>query len=323
MLSLASLGILFIAGVTSAAPIVPAVTVQDNDAGAGAAFASQTAKKVAALRAAPTYLDRLKLLEDKDFVFDFKNPPTTDGVTRGAGGTTVNGIPSNFPAITGTGVSMTVGFLNPCAINSPHVHPRASEINFSVNTTLQTGFLLENGDAFHLVDIPAGSAVAIPQGAIHFEMNPSCEAAMFVAGFNNEDPGVTSIAQRFFGLPSSVVGAALGGLGVVVVAEMSYLIPDNVIQGVDECLARCGLKPTKQTTFEQQPRISANAYPEGALESATAALAAAGTGIATALIKQTAATATADRFSSAIPTAASMSGWKRETYPQPTVFAAF
>ena len=59
---------------------------------------------------------------------------------------------------------------------------------------------------------------------------------MFVAGFNNEDPGVTSIAQRcmlisyviyslsdahiVFGLPPTVVGAALGGLGVVEVSEL-------------------------------------------------------------------------------------------------------
>jgi hypothetical protein len=35
-----------------------------------------------------------------------------------------------------------------------------------------------------------------PQGAIHFEMNPSCEKAMFVAGFNGEDPGVDQVAQR-------------------------------------------------------------------------------------------------------------------------------
>ena len=162
---------------------------------------------------------------------------------------------------------------------------------------------------------------------------------MFVAGFNNEDPGVTSIAQRcmlisyviyslsdahiVFGLPPTVVGAALGGLGVVEVSELSYLIPDNVIQGVDECLARCGLEPTKQTTAEQQPRISANAYPEGALESATAELAAASTGIATSIIKQTAATATADAASSATPMASSTSEWKRDVYPQPTVFPAF
>ena len=81
-------------------------------------------------------------------------------------------------------------------MNTPHVHPRATEINFSLNTTLRGGVLIENGARFAELDIRPGTATIFPQGAIHFEMNPSCEAAMFVAGFNNEDPGVTSIAQR-------------------------------------------------------------------------------------------------------------------------------
>ena len=113
MFSFATLSTLLFVGAAVAAPSVPSVTVQAEDAEASAALASQSAEKVAALRAAPTYLDRLKLLEDKDFVFDFKNPPTADGVTRGAGGTTVNGIPTNFPAITGTGVSMSESTLLP------------------------------------------------------------------------------------------------------------------------------------------------------------------------------------------------------------------
>jgi hypothetical protein len=49
---------------------------------------------------------------------------------------------------------------------------------------------------FAEIDIAPGSATVFPQGAIHFEMNPSCEEAMFVAGFNGEDPGVNQVAQR-------------------------------------------------------------------------------------------------------------------------------
>lgn len=81
-------------------------------------------------------------------------------------------------------------------MNTPHTHPRATEINFSINTTLQAGFLAENGARFVNVELAAGSAAIFPQGAIHFEFNPSCEAAMFVAAFNNEDPGVQQVAQR-------------------------------------------------------------------------------------------------------------------------------
>ena len=91
---------------------------------------------------------------------------------------------------------MTIGFLGPCGMNTPHTHPRATEINFSVNTTLRAGFLEENGARFVDVELAAGSAAVFPMGAIHFEMNPSCEPAMFVAAFDGEDPGVGQVAQR-------------------------------------------------------------------------------------------------------------------------------
>jgi hypothetical protein len=121
-----------------------------------------------------------------------------------------------------------------------------------------------------------------PQGAIHFEMNPTCETAMFVASFNGEDPGVNQVAQRctsassvyvrlhpslrnclVFGLPPDIVGAALGGLGVQDVADLESLIPDNVVLGVDECLQRCGIERVAQPTAQRQPRVAANAFPAG------------------------------------------------------------
>jgi oxalate decarboxylase/phosphoglucose isomerase-like protein (cupin superfamily) len=227
----------------------------------GAAAPSSVAALVAQLRTAPTEVDRFRLLSDDQFLFDFVNPGTTVGVTTGAGGRTVAATSENFPAIVGNGVSMTIGFLGPCGMNSPHTHPRATEINFSVNTTLRGGVLIENGARFAEIDIAPGSATVFPQGAIHFEMNPSCEEAMFVAGFNGEDPGVNQVAQRYFGLPPDIVGAALGGLGVQQVADLEALIPDNVILGVDECLQRCGITRTGQPTAQRQPRVSANAFP--------------------------------------------------------------
>lgn len=117
-------------------------------------------------------------------------------MTTGAGGHTVAASSENFPAVVGNGVAMTIGFLGPCGMNTPHTHPRATEINFSVNTTLRAGFLMENGARFVDVELKAGSAAVFPMGAIHFEMNPSCEPAMFVAAFDGEDPGVNQVAQR-------------------------------------------------------------------------------------------------------------------------------
>lgn len=148
------------------------------------------------------------------FVFDFLNPPGGSGETVGAGGHTVAASSATFPALIGTGMAMTIGFLGPCGFNTPHTHPRATEFNFVVNSTLSAGLLTENGARFVFNEVPAGSAAIFPRGAIHFEMNNGCgkcyrpclrkislthkssEPAMFVAGFNDEDPGVDQIAQR-------------------------------------------------------------------------------------------------------------------------------
>ncbi|KAJ7716131.1 RmlC-like cupin [Mycena metata] len=218
--------------------------------------------QVAALRLDPTQVDRINTLSpDTQYTFDFFHP--TAGIVQGAAGHTVAADTATFPAVVGNGVGMTVGFLGPCAINSPHTHPRATEINFSVNGTLRTGMLAENGARFVVNELPPGSMTVFPQGAIHFEMNTGCEVAMFVAAFNAEDPGVLQVAQRFFGLPVDIVQATLGGLGVVEVEGLAAMIPDNVVAGTDECLARCGLTRPVQPTLQQQPRVSGNAFPTG------------------------------------------------------------
>ncbi|KAJ7485707.1 RmlC-like cupin domain-containing protein [Mycena latifolia] len=189
------------------------------------------------------------------------NPPSGDtpsGIVAGAAGHTVEAFSANFPAVIGNGVAMTIGFLGACAVNTPHTHPRATELNFSVNGTLRTGLLTENGARFIVNDLPPGSMTVFPQGAIHFEMNTGCDPAMFVAGFNSEDPGVMSLAQRFFGLPADVVSATMGELGVEEIEGFASLIPDNIAVGTAECLERCGLAPPDaQPTNQLQANVNA------------------------------------------------------------------
>ncbi|OCH89623.1 RmlC-like cupin [Obba rivulosa] len=220
------------------------------------------AQLVAQLRDAPTAVNRLALLQDGDFVFNFLN--ATTGVTTGAAGHTVAASSSNFPALIDNGMAMTVGFLGPCALNSPHIHTRATEFNYIVSGNVSAGFLAENGARFVFNDILTGQAIIFPKGVIHFEMNNGCDDALFVAVFNDEDPGVNQVAQRFFGLPPDVVSATLGDIGVQNVANLESKIPDNVIFGTQECLQRCGLNGTdNQPTLQRQPRVAANALPSG------------------------------------------------------------
>ena len=94
------------------------------------------------LELAPTAADRVNMLTDSDFVYDFLAPPN-GSVTTGLGGHTVKSDRKLMPALIGTGVSMTLGFIGPCGFNTPHTHPRGSEINVIVEGRLATEFVTE------------------------------------------------------------------------------------------------------------------------------------------------------------------------------------
>jgi len=206
------------------------------------------------LKNAITASERINILDkNSDFVFDFK----TANATKGAGGRTVSANIANFPALFGGGLAMTLGFMNPCSLNSPHTHPRATEVLLSLNGTLQSGFFAENGARFVMNTIEPKTAAVFPKGSIHFQANLACQPAFFVATLSNEDPGTLQIAQNFFGLPSEVIAASLGSLGVQEVQALAKHIPDNLIQAVDSCFAQCGLTKTEpQPTAQQRPPTS-------------------------------------------------------------------
>ncbi|KAL8972115.1 MAG: hypothetical protein Q9183_000709 [Haloplaca sp. 2 TL-2023] len=199
---------------------------------------------IARLLLAPKAPERIKLIQpDAAFKFDFASPPA-DTDTRGLGGHTVRADRESFPALIGTGVSMSVGFIGPCGFNTPHTHPRSSEINIVVQGALQTQFTLENGARTIHNTLGTNQMTVFPQGALHTEFNPNCEDAVFVAGFASEDPGVQSAAQTFFGFDQAVVEAAIGqdftfeGKDI---ETFRSLIPANVAAGVESCLRKCGI----------------------------------------------------------------------------------
>ncbi|KAF9696859.1 hypothetical protein EKO04_005228 [Ascochyta lentis] len=179
-------------------------------------------------------------------VFSFNNampaPNATGGATKAANIET-------FPILTGLGISTTLGFLSPCGINTPHVHPRATEfLTLVEGSNLKFGYVLENG----LVKSGQNPEIAgalnkfegtvFPQGAIHFQFNDNCDAATFVASLNSEDPGTSQIAQNFFALNAGVVNATLGFPKTIDgknIEEFRKAIPANLAQDVDVCLARC------------------------------------------------------------------------------------
>ncbi|KAK7184629.1 hypothetical protein DPSP01_000355 [Paraphaeosphaeria sporulosa] len=179
-------------------------------------------------------------------VFDFNNATPAKGAL---GGATKAANIETFPILTGLGISTTLGFLDACGINTPHVHPRATEFLTVVEGEIDFGYILENG----LVAAGKNAEVAgtlskfqgtvFPQGAIHYQINNQCNPAKFVATLDNEDAGTLQMAQAFLGLNADVVNATLGfpkEINGQNIQEFRKYLPVNIAQSVDICLKKCG-----------------------------------------------------------------------------------
>lgn len=188
--------------------------------------------------------------------FDFKAAPT-----GGDGGRILVATEKNFPLLVGENIAGAVAFIEPCGMNSPHTHPRATEFLTVVEGELEVGFVMENGlFAAAAKDINALAfpfnttlkqfeATIFPQGSIHFQFNPTCERSIFVAALNSADPGTSQIAQNFFTLDEEIVDIALGVTGGQRVNKLDPSsvdqfrnnLPANLVRAVDSCKAKCGM----------------------------------------------------------------------------------
>lgn len=190
------------------------------------ARAATTPDRAAAVRNAITHVDKINALTDEEFVFDFKDPNLKK--TTGAGGTLTSANVGNFAALVGNGLALTIGEMAPCGANSPHSHPRATEILLLLNGELSAGFLTENGSRFVVQNLTEYSAMVFPAGSIHFQANYGCDPIKFVAALSDEDPGTLQVAQRYFALSADIVGASLGGLGVQEVEDLASKVSSQM-----------------------------------------------------------------------------------------------
>lgn len=119
--------------------------------------------------------ERVNMLNDSQFVFDFFNPVAGAISSNGPNGHITSAKLDTFPVLVTQGVSMSVGFLGPCGLNTLHTHPRATEFNFAVNGTLRTEMIQENRVRVVTNDVAPGQLAIFPRGSIYFEQNIGCD----------------------------------------------------------------------------------------------------------------------------------------------------
>lgn len=200
----------------------------------------------------------------------FPNPPNAandtfqyinNTVLPPTGGTIFLSTINNFPALGATGLSQAVGFVNPCGVNTPHWHPRANEFLTVTQGSLIGALLLESdagsGNVVGGAKPPVGpytqvettlanyTGMLFPKGLVHWQFNPECEPAVFVAGFDVADPGRVEAARAFFsGEPDELLEASVGYSEFLTPAQIKGLRPalsSSFTAIVESCAKKCGI----------------------------------------------------------------------------------
>ncbi|KAF2005321.1 hypothetical protein P154DRAFT_425284 [Amniculicola lignicola CBS 123094] len=134
----------------------------------------------------------------KATVFDFNK-----AVPLGNGGALKPANMDTFPILTDLRIASTIGFIDPCGMNTPHIHPRSAGFNTVVEGRLEFGYVLENnlmttsGSGLITGSLDRFQSTVFPMGAIHYGFNPNYERAVFVAGFNSADLGVEEFLMKY------------------------------------------------------------------------------------------------------------------------------
>lgn len=182
-------------------------------------------------------------------------------VTPPTGGSIVLSTVNNFPALGATGLASAVGFVNPCGLNTPHWHPRANEILTVVQGELVGALILEDDSGAGNVvgakppvigaqaqintTLSNYTSMLFPKGLVHWQFNPNCEPAVFVAGFDSPDPGRAEAARGFFsGEPDEVLQASTGYSDFLTPAQIKGLRPtltSSFTSIVESCAKKCGI----------------------------------------------------------------------------------
>ena len=161
-----------------------------------------------------------------DFFSDVLSLPGNTGNPLGSAVTAAN--VEKLPGLNTLGMSMSRVDYAPWGVNPPHTHPRATEIIYVLEGSLDVGFVTTAGKLVAR-SMCKGELFVFPRGLLHFQKNNGGSPAVAISALNSQLPGTLSLAMAMFGssppVPTDVLVRALQTDGGVVEAIKSKFPP--------------------------------------------------------------------------------------------------
>ncbi|KAH0715484.1 hypothetical protein KY284_008389 [Solanum tuberosum] len=105
---------------------------------------------------------------------------------------------TEFPVLDGQSVSLAVLQFPRGSVNLPHTHPRAAELLFVVEGTLEVGFV-DTTNKLYTQTLKVGDLFVFPKGLMHYQYNSNRnELATAVSGFGSANAGTVSLPTTLF-----------------------------------------------------------------------------------------------------------------------------
>nr|GMC97443.1 germin-like protein subfamily 1 member 20 [Ipomoea batatas] len=146
-----------------------------------------------------------KRVEANDFYMAAGFNTPTGGVNLSSNGLVAKFLDvDRFPALNTMGLSIARTDFKRNGIIPPHTHPRATEVVFMLEGTLEVGFVSSNplnGQKNKLFSkiLKPGDVFVFPMGLVHFFYNVGRTNAVMFSAFSSQNPGFVSVANSAFG----------------------------------------------------------------------------------------------------------------------------
>ncbi|XP_066351303.1 germin-like protein 8-5 [Miscanthus floridulus] len=115
----------------------------------------------------------------------------------------------------------------PLGQNSPHTHPRATEILIVLEGALYVGFVtsnIDNGNKLFAKVLNKGDMFVFPQGLIHYQYNPIPDKTVVaIAALRSQNPRAITIANAVFGSKPPILGDVLAKVFLVQKGTIDWL----------------------------------------------------------------------------------------------------